>query len=171
MDKINQFNEELSNPATPKPEKLLALKFILHFVGDVHQPLHAADDHDRGGNGKFVGFDNRLPCMALHAYWDTTLVRRLGPNFDQVAEGLIHEFGANRTIWEGGEPMDWALESFRLARDVVYKLPDATFDGRGHQCSKLTPEYEDRALATARERLFKAGIRLAVLFDRALRVP
>ena len=171
VDKINQFSQELSNPATPKPEKLLALKFILHFVGDVHQPLHAADDHDRGGNGKFVSFENRPTCMVLHAYWDTTLVGRLGPNFNQVAEDLINQFNASHMSLESLQPKDWALESFKLARDVVYKLPIPVLDERGHQCSALSHNYEDRALATVREQLFKAGMRLAITLNQALRVP
>jgi hypothetical protein len=54
VDKIDQFAAEFGNPATNAPEQLLALKFLLHFVGDVHQPLHAADDHDAGGNKKLV---------------------------------------------------------------------------------------------------------------------
>jgi hypothetical protein len=48
VDKIDQFAAELRNPATTASEQLLALKFLLHFVGDLHQPLHAADDHDAG---------------------------------------------------------------------------------------------------------------------------
>jgi hypothetical protein len=66
VDKINQFKAELSNSATPDAEKLLALKFLLHFVGDVHQPLHSADDHDRGGNDKFVIFAHHTTCTKLH---------------------------------------------------------------------------------------------------------
>jgi hypothetical protein len=54
VDKIDQFAAELGNPATAAPEQLLALKFLLHFVGDLHQPLHAADDHDAGGTKKIV---------------------------------------------------------------------------------------------------------------------
>jgi nuclease S1 len=54
VDKIDQFAAELANPATADPERLLALKFLLHFVGDLHQPLHAADDHDAGGTKELV---------------------------------------------------------------------------------------------------------------------
>jgi hypothetical protein len=53
-DKIDQFAAEFGNPATGASEQLLTLKFLLHFVGDLHQPLHAADDHDAGGNKKLV---------------------------------------------------------------------------------------------------------------------
>src|SRR5215470_8378703 len=54
VDKINEFAAELANPATDAEEQIVALKFLLHFVGDLHQPLHASDDHDRGGNDKKV---------------------------------------------------------------------------------------------------------------------
>src|SRR6202035_2254805 len=52
VDKIEQFTAELADPGTNPEERLLALKFLLHLIGDLHQPLHAADDHDSGGNRK-----------------------------------------------------------------------------------------------------------------------
>ncbi len=50
VNKIDEFSVELKSPSTPPAERLLALKFLIHFIGDLHQPLHAADHHDRGGN-------------------------------------------------------------------------------------------------------------------------
>jgi hypothetical protein len=50
IDKIKQFEAELTASSTDAEERLMALKFILHFVGDLHQPLHSSDNHDRGGN-------------------------------------------------------------------------------------------------------------------------
>ena len=50
LDKVTEFEAELRDPATARPERLAALKFLLHMVGDLHQPPHTADDHDRGGN-------------------------------------------------------------------------------------------------------------------------
>jgi hypothetical protein len=50
IDKIKQFEAELTASSTDAEERLMALKFILHFVGDIHQPLHSSDNHDRGGN-------------------------------------------------------------------------------------------------------------------------
>jgi hypothetical protein len=168
VDKITQFKAELSSPTTSGGEKLLALKFILHFVGDVHQPLHAADDHDEGGNEKFVLFAHRTTCMPLHSYWDTTLVQRLGRNFDQVGASLANEFASKRNTWIGGQPSDWARESFSLAKDVAYKLPPTVPNERGRPCFELTPQYDDQALETVREQLAKAGIRLATTLNQAL---
>ncbi len=69
VDKINEFAGELINPNTPADEKLLALKFLIHFVGDIHQPLHASDNHDRGGNCVQVSLGG-VRTTNLHSYWD-----------------------------------------------------------------------------------------------------
>jgi uncharacterized glyoxalase superfamily protein PhnB len=54
VDKIDEFTAELESPATSDPERRLALQFLLHFVGDVHQPLHAGDDHARDGGSDSI---------------------------------------------------------------------------------------------------------------------
>jgi S1/P1 Nuclease/AefR-like transcriptional repressor, C-terminal domain len=69
VDKVDQFAAELANPAIGDSERLLALKFLLHFVGDLHQPLHAADDHDAGGTKELVTAEGFHPGN-LHRYWD-----------------------------------------------------------------------------------------------------
>jgi len=72
VDKINQFVVELSDPATNAEERLIALKFLLHRVGDVHQPLHAADDHDAGGNGK-AGLAQKTCISFGMSNWSSSL--------------------------------------------------------------------------------------------------
>jgi hypothetical protein len=54
VDKIDELEAEFVNAATPAAEKVLALKYLVHFVGDVHQPLHSADKNDRGGKDKLI---------------------------------------------------------------------------------------------------------------------
>jgi len=76
VDKIEQFLAELSDAKTDPEERLVALKFVLHLVGDLHQPLHAANDHDAGGNRKRVAAEGFRPG-SLHHFWDTELVARL----------------------------------------------------------------------------------------------
>src|SRR5215475_3702736 len=80
VDKISQFAAELEAPGTDAEERLVALKFLLHFVGDMHQPLHASDNHDNGGNSVKVtvdGFDHKSRDN-LHEFWDTQFVDALG---------------------------------------------------------------------------------------------
>jgi hypothetical protein len=88
VDKIDQFAAELGNSGTGASEQLLALKFLLHFIGDVHQPLHADDDHDAGATKKIVA-GGRLQPGNIHGYWDIEFVERLGSDPNQVAANLI----------------------------------------------------------------------------------
>jgi hypothetical protein len=104
IDKIDEFTAELSNPATDPEERVVALKFLLHFVGDLHQPLHAADDNDRGGNDKLVSAPGIRPGN-LHHYWDTEFVVALGPDPRRVAADLIEGISENQAKeWAKGTP-------------------------------------------------------------------
>jgi hypothetical protein len=126
VDKIDQFAAELRKPATDASEQLLALKFLLHFVGDLHQPLHAADDHDAGANKKLVAAGGLQPGN-LHRYWDVEFVERLGTDPRQVAASLIGQISEKqRQEWSGGKPSDWAMEARARSRQclwTVYRHP------------------------------------------------
>jgi len=116
VDKVDQFAAELANPAIADSERLLALKFLLHFVGDLHQPLHAADDHDAGGTKELVTAEG-LHSGNLHRYWDIEFVERLGTDPRQVAAGLIGQISdAQRRLQttascDGQEP--WGAEPYK----------------------------------------------------------
>jgi hypothetical protein len=77
IDKVAEFATELGAANTTPAERVLALKYVLHFVGDMHQPLHAADNHDRGGNCVRVALGGQR-TVNLHSYWDTVVVGELG---------------------------------------------------------------------------------------------
>jgi len=87
VDKINQFLAELRNPRIDFEERLFALKFLLHFVGDLHQPLHTADNHDRGGNGVKVSSGSK--ALALHHLWDTEFVRALARKPAVLSQSVV----------------------------------------------------------------------------------
>lgn len=163
-DKIEQFRRELADPATPAGERLVALQFILHLVGDVHQPLHASDDHDRGGNGVAV----RLPGArggSLHHYWDTVFVERLGRDSRLLARASIDAIGnADVRRWRGGGSARWARESYGVAKSCVYApLPPPAADG----VRVLTEAYAAGAAQCVRLQLQRAGVRLAALLNRS----
>jgi hypothetical protein len=156
---------KLGNPATAAPEQLLALKFFLHFVADLHQPLHAADDHDAGGTKK-VATASGLRSGNLHRYWDIEFVERRGSDPNQVAANLIGQISeAQRLEWSGGKPADWALEAFALARDNAYALLPAP---SGQSTYSLSPAYVDQAVRDVALQLSRAGVRLALILNRAL---
>jgi hypothetical protein len=168
VDKIEEFEEELSNPATHPAERLLALKFLMHFVGDLHQPLHASDHRDRGGN--CIGLSS-LPdrhSKNLHAYWDTGVVEPLGKSAQDIAAKLDNQISpAEAAAWSQGDARAWAMESFLVAKDDVYKLsPRPTCDE--HSLIVLSADYGLRAQQDAMLQLEKAGIRMALLLNQAL---
>lgn len=170
VDKVEQFAAELAEKSLPQAERILALKFLLHFTGDLHQPLHAADNHDQGGNQVQVLYRGHRVASRLHAYWDTAVVQRIGRDDAAAAEDLATTFAADRDAWQRGRPADWALESFAAAKATAYALPSATVpDEHGTPAYALDEAYEQRATATAREQLAKAGFRLATLLNAALR--
>ena len=121
VDKLDQFIAELRDPATSSAERRLALKFLLHFVGDVHQSLHAADHHDSGGNAVAVLYARRTVPDKLHAYWDVHLVKALGSDPKMVAAVLNKAITKEQARqWSKGTPSDWAEESFQQAKAVAY---------------------------------------------------
>ena len=168
VDKIEQFAAELHSPATAPAERLLAAKFLLHLVGDLHQPLHAGNDADAGGNGKPVrvagGVTPMLPC-SLHHYWDVELVRQLGAPARRVAARLKATIGPKQlSAWSGGTPIDWARDTFAVTAAIGYGGLGAPVAG----VYVLDAPYRQRALAATALQLQKGGVRLAAVLNRAL---
>jgi hypothetical protein len=167
VDKITQFAAELAAPETDAEERVIALKFLLHFVGDLHQPLHAANHHDAGGNKVRVTVEG-FPQKArdeLHGYWDKQFVEALGRPPLALAAQLIAQITPEQAAaWREGTADDWAWESFNIAYDVVYGEPPL---------SAASPQYLDAAYVARAERavalqLSRAGVRLAAVLNNAL---
>jgi hypothetical protein len=172
VDKIEQFRTALADPATPPAEKLLALKFLMHFVGDVHQPLHAADHNDSGGNAVAIEVAPSSSQANLHAYWDTRLVSKLGANVTTASTAVGKLITpANVAKWSTGTVEDWASESAAHAKDTAYNFSgEKTFvDDHGGTGEVLDASYQARALPVAKEALAKAAVRLANLLNEAFK--
>lgn len=165
VDKLKEFDHELIDPATSSYERLLALKYVLHLVGDLHQPLHVADDHDAGGNRKVVLLPHSVKGN-LHFYWDVSLVDRLGTDPAQIAGRLVANISEEqRRAWSRGSFLDWTWDTFRLARAHAYGLLPAP-NAKG--IFVLPDTYLQTSLDDAALQLSKAGVRLAVTLNRAL---
>jgi hypothetical protein len=165
VDKIQEFTAELANKDTNPEEQIVALKFLLHFVGDLHQPLHASDDNDRGGNSKKVsalGFHSGN----LHHFWDTSFVEELGPDAKSIASDLVgHISQEQQQVWSKGGPADWALESFQIAKEDVYgQLPPPNAKGT----YRLTDDYISLGTQDVAIQLSKGGVRLAFILNQSL---
>ena len=169
VDEIREFTAELSSPASAPAERLLALKYLLHFVGDVHQPLHASDNHDRGGNCVLISMGGSRSAN-LHAYWDTGVVEAaVGRNVDAAAMSLrLSITAAQRRQWQQGDAAAWAMESFQVARTVTYRIGSPA--GCSSDVAPITfpAGYEAAAKSAARVQLQQAGVRLAMVLNTAL---
>ena len=176
LNKIVEFEAELKDPTAPAPERLLALKFLIHFIGDIHQPLHGADHSDRGGNCvSILTSPDALPSN-LHAFWDTQVVLRLGDNPEAIAEKLDGKISKqNLAGWSPkagitrDEVLRWATESVEAAKTTAYDLPQRP-DCAAHAAPELLPpQYQEKAEKVAALRLSQAGVRLASALNDALK--
>jgi len=166
------------------------LAFLLHFVGDIHQPMHDVTNADKGGNCIKVGPGN----SNLHRAWDTTFVealeeklqtRRESGRSRRTAEALDAEYQANPPrqdlTWERGAPNDIAWESTLLARDKIYRelgLKTEPCLPKIHDCETEAPaevqaevvhfdeHYVAEAATIAGRQLYIAGMRLASLLNQ-----
>jgi hypothetical protein len=186
VDKITQFAAELAASGTDAEERLMALKFILHFVGDVHQPLHASDDHDSGGNDISVivdGFQHE-PKDELHGYWDTQFVDALvrpstgiHPSPSAHSEPSAQELAAlaNKLLaqvtsdqaaqWSQGTLDDRAMEAFKVSVSDAYGHPPLS---PGQEPRHLDAAYAARAEKDIALQLSRAGVRLGSVLNKAL---
>jgi hypothetical protein len=148
--------------------RTLALRWLVHLVADLHQPLHAGDGRDRGGNDLLVRLRNRKKATNLHRVWDVDVVKSLlaDRSPDRAGRELLARVpAADAARWAGTlDPAAWADESSREARAIYAELGRAPGD-RGVRT--LAPWHYDRAQRSRAEAaLARAGIRLAALLDR-----
>jgi hypothetical protein len=159
----------LSSKSSSQRERLASLKFIGHWVGDVHQPLHVSFKDDKGGNAVNASGE----CHTnLHSVWDTCLVLiALGEDVDAAVERLMATITPTKIeTWAQSDPMDWANESFSVARraETRYCLQQGASCNAQIQGVKVDQAYINDNVPIVREQLQKAGVRLAHLLDKAL---
>ncbi|MCU6456067.1 S1/P1 nuclease [Sphingomonas sp. A2-49] len=152
--------------ASPK-DRAQALVFLIHFVGDLHQPLHAGEKHDKGGNDLAAAYGSYSPRrFNLHSVWDGTLAERAitsGPS-------LVRRYpAAERRRIAAGTVADWSRESWQVAHDVVYA---SALKGDPCAASPAKVTLDDATIArivpVARLEVERGGLRLARLLDQAL---
>jgi hypothetical protein len=156
------FLAVLKDPTAEKAAKAEALKFVVHFVSDLHQPLHDEDNGDKGGNARRVIFNGKP--NNLHWAWDTGLLEHMNREPRALAAELERQITQeDRAEWDKGSIEDWVLEGHRLAQDFAYGALG------GVNPAVITPEYERRADSVIAIQLEKAGVRLAYLLNEDLR--
>lgn len=158
LSAIEEQQARLRDRSTPPIERAEALKYLVHFIGDLHQPLHVADNSDRGGNSAQVQFFGK--GSNLHQVWDGLLVQRSGVTEDAWLSRLRRLMsGMDAAAVDRGTIVDWAMEGHAIAVARVYQ----DFPGR-----RVTEEYVRENLPAIDSAIVRAGIRLASLLNSAL---
>jgi nuclease S1 len=159
--KITEFTKVLTNKQASRDDRAEALKFVVHFVGDIHQPMHAVGEA-KGGNGIHVRFFDSDRCGSyecnLHGVWDTDLIEHAGLEREEYAQHEEQLIGANKLeALADGTPQQWANESHQLAQAAW--VPDGT---------DLNKLYYEKQIKVVDRQLALAGLRLAKLLNESI---
>lgn len=156
----------LQDKTLPANVRLEALAFLVHFVGDLHQPLHAGDHDDRGGNGLKANYGLILGSN-LHAVWDGLLADRAL----SAAPNIVRRFDVAESAAIGkGTALEWSEENWAVSRDIAYTR---AVDGDPCGSQPVQPVTIDEAdvaasRAALRLQVERGGLRLARLLEEAL---
>ena len=165
VDRILYFEEQLKDPHTNKKQRAFALKFVVHLIGDIHQPFHAIGEA-RGGNDVPVILFGTEQCgerslCNLHGAWDEGLLEHRGLSEKKYLARLHAEILEND--WEGkagGDPVAWANASHHYAQDA--------FVPRG---ALITERYYDAEIGIVDQQLALGGLRLAEVLNEIFTTP
>ncbi len=156
----------LQDRSVPRREKVAALAFLIHFVGDLHMPLHAGDREDRGGNDVKAAYGVYAPeWLNLHSIWDSPLADRAVT----TPPALVRAYPAEeRAALAAGTTADWSREAWTVSRDTAYTLALGDPCGPKPTARVQLDEAEiQAAIAPQRLQVTRAGLRLARLLDEA----
>ncbi|WP_294337070.1 S1/P1 nuclease [uncultured Sphingomonas sp.] len=155
----------LKDPKVPAREKLMALVFLVHFVGDLHQPLHAGDRGDLGGNRAKADYGMYGPDrLNLHSIWDGYLAERAISTPPPVVKAYPV---AERAAIQAGTVEDWSRDSWQVAKNAYATAMGGDGCGPVPARSKLDEATIAKLVEPAREQVIKGGLRLARLLDEA----
>ena len=156
LEAINTYQQRLADRSLTDEDRAEALLFLVHFIEDIHQPMHTGLREDRGGNDvevKFYGFTTNL-----HALWDVYLPAGFIPDWQAFARAQPNRITAHqRSEWLSTGPEKWVEESHRLAHESAYPRQKA-----------LGEEYYLKNREVVALRLQQAGVRLAGAITAAL---
>ena len=177
LEALDRFSKTLQNPNASLADKQLALRFIVHLVGDLHQPLHVGKCCDRGANDVKVTWFGKP--TNLHAVWDSQLVDDEQLSFSELADKLErHMSNENKIRWWDINPRDWISESAEI-RDTLYpRASDKPKDRPGRKLKKgevplpdLSYDYVYKFTPVMERRLSQAGVRLAAYLNAIFAEP
>lgn len=151
---LKAYTEVLKRDSSTLEEKRLALRFVVHIIGDLHQPLHAGDGSDRGGNDVKVNFF--WQNSNLHRVWDSQMLDQRKLSYTEWTSWLTEQITpSDIRSWAATDPLVWIEESIQI-RDTIYP----------EDANSMNYDYLYHHLPIAKQRLQMAGIRLAMYLNQ-----
>lgn len=154
--RINFLVNELKNKQLSLSRKRMYLKLLIHFVGDVHQPMHTARRGDLGGNRVRVNWFN-TPTN-LHAVWDESLINFQQLSYTEYTRAINHTTKEQRLSWQKQPVSQWVIESYQISEKLYKDIKEPN--------QRLSYNYNFKHIHTVNERLLKGGVRLAGLLNQ-----
>ena len=146
---IEDMKAIIINPSSTLEEKKVALRFLVHLVGDIHQPLHVGNGTDRGGNDFNIKWF--YSNSNLHRIWDSQLIEHKEYSYSELVEVIDFTTTEQINLWQSSTTADWADEA-AIIRETIY--PDKGLEKIGY-------EYAYQHWDLMQEQLLKSGVRLA----------
>lgn len=161
---LEQSRQDIMDPSLNKQQRLEALRWYVHLVGDIHQPFHVTSKKKKGANGCMVKFMTPSRVISVHSMWDSALIDHEKLSFSEWASWLEDIKPVLKD--KRSAPVDWANESYQLSLELMPKGSGFCKSRRDERLSrKLMPflswDYIHRVKPVLRSRLYQAGLRLA----------
>ena len=150
--------QELANANTTLGQKATALKFMVHFVGDLHQPMHISRAEDKGGNTIQVRYDNK--GINLHSLWDSKLIEHQNISYIQLANNYDIATPKEINQWQSDDVLKWIFESYQISSQLYLEI---------EKNYNIDDQYYSSHLSIIQQRLKKGGIRLAGILNSSLK--
>jgi hypothetical protein len=155
---ILETSKEVADHSLPIGQRQIALRFLIHLVGDLHQPLHVGREEDQGGNKIKVSWFEK--STNLHSVWDNSLVEFQEYSYTEYARILDIASQEQIKEWQDSPLEDWFYDSYLLANKIYALTPDN---------AKLSYQYNYIFKNDLDNQLLKGGIRLAKILNEVLK--
>jgi hypothetical protein len=161
VEAIARYTKILKDKKVKLKDRAIALKFLVHFYGDIHQPLHVGHKHDRGGNSVKLKWFGK--STNLHSIWDVDLIEMQKLSYIEYTDFINHASKKEIEKWQSDDIKIWIKESMAL-RPQVYDIVKNSKDYGKYGEYK----YNYKNIKTLNQRMLQAGVRLAGLLNNIL---
>lgn len=152
---LNKEEVILADEKASRADRVAALKYVVHFVGDIHQPMHVSRAEDKGGNTIQVRYDGQ--GTNLHSLWDTKLLEHAGLNQEQLAKQFDKATPHEIAKWQGDAQINWAWESYQISSQLYGEIEKNGIN--------IDDAYYKVHIPIVEDRIERAGIRLAGILN------